>query len=421
MRDLLETLIAENRASLEEASKGYARQYAFPHADNMIKTAIGMRRTGKTFFLYQTILALLNTGVPCERILFINFEDDRILPMNAQTMGQLLDTFYAIYPENHEHTCYIFLDEVQNIPDWHLVVRRYFDSKKTQLYITGSSAKLLSTDIHTRLRGRSLSLEIWPYSFSEYLSTQNIILDTKILGQAKIDALNQQLLNYFSIGGFPAVQNLPQHEWRETLQSYVDTVILKDIIERHKVENTVVLKYLATTLLKNAACAFSVNKFYNDCKSQGYKIGKDTVHTYINHIQDAFLAFSVPIFSDSERATHSKPKKIYAVDVGLINALSLDTNRIYGKLFENLIYLDLRRQHKKIYFYHTQAGYEIDFLTIDLEGKRELLQVCWDTADKKTMEREQRALSQAEKELGVSGKIITPSEYFRQLSGNITT
>lgn len=416
MRDLLETLIIESRAGIEEARKSCARQYTFPHADNMIKTAIGMRRAGKTFFLYQTIHDLLDKGISPERMLFINFEDDRLLPMNAQTMGQLLDTFYTIYPDNHEHTCYIFLDEVQNIPDWHLVVRRYFDSKKAQLYITGSSAKLLSIDIHTRLRGRSLSLEIWPYSFSEYLSTQNITLDTKILGQAKIDVLTQQLLNYFSTGGFPAVQNLPRYEWRETLQGYVDTVILKDIIERHKVENIVVLKYLATTLLKNAACVFSVNKFYNDCKSQGYKIGKDTMHTYINYIQDAFLAFSIPIFSDSDRAAHSKPKKIYAVDVGLINALSLDSTRIYGKLFENLIYLDLRRQHKKIYFYHTKNGYEVDFLTIDLSGNRELLQVCWDTTDVKTMEREQRALVQAEKELGISGKIITPKEYFRSLS-----
>jgi hypothetical protein len=417
MRNLLETLITENRINIEDAKNGCSRQYAFPHADNMIKTAIGMRRAGKTFFLYQTIHALLNQNVPHERILFINFEDDRLLPMNAQAMGQLLDTFYTIYPDNHEQTCYIFLDEVQNITDWHLVVRRYFDSKKVQLYITGSSAKLLSTEIHTRLRGRSLSLEIWPYSFSEYLTTQNITLESKILGQAKIDVLTQQLQNYFCVGGFPAVQNLPQHEWRETLQSYIDTVILKDIIERHHVENIVVLKYLATTLLKNAACSFSVNKFYNDCKSQGYKIGKDTIHSYINYIQDAFLAFTVPIYSDSDRTAHSKPKKIYAIDAGLVNALSLNSDRIYGKLFENLIYLDLRRQHKKIYFYHTKTGYEIDFLTIDLSGERELLQVCWDISDNKTMEREQRALSEAEKELGVPGKIITPNDYFRQLSG----
>lgn len=420
MRDLLETLIAENTAIITEAKQGYARQYTFSHADNMIKTAIGMRRAGKTFFLYQTIHDLLDKNVPLERILFINFEDDRLLPMNAQTMGQLLDTFYMIYPDNHNHTCYIFLDEVQNVPDWHLVVRRYFDSKKVQLYITGSSAKLLSTEIHTRLRGRSLSLEIWPYSFSEYLLTKNIVLNTKIIGQSMVDMLTQQLLHYFSIGGFPAVQNLPQHEWRETLQSYVDTVILNDIIERHNIDNIVLLKYLTITLLKNTACTFSINKFFNDVKSQGYKIGKDTLYNYLNHIQDAFLTFTVPIYNESARATHNKPKKIYAVDVGLVNALTLDSNRIYGKLFENLIYLDLRRQHKKIYFYHTQEGYEIDFLTIDLSGNRELLQVCWDTSDEKTMEREQRALSQAEKELSVSGKIITPKEYFRQLSGNKT-
>lgn len=413
MRDLLETLLTENMAVIDEAKSATTRMSVFPRANNIIKVAMGMRRTGKTFFLYQTIHVLMDQGVSPKHILFINFEDDRLLPMDAKRMGELLDQFYVIYPENHDELCYFFLDEVQNITDWHLTVRRYFDSKKVKLFITGSSAKLLSTDIHSRLRGRSLPLEIWPYSFLEFLSAHNIVRPKKPFGQAAFDKMHQQLLRYLSIGGFPAVQFLSLGEWRETLQGYVELVILKDIVERYKIDNIAVLKYLTTTLLKNAGSIFSIHKFYNDIKSQGYKIGKGTLHLYLQYLEDAFLCFTVPVFSKSHRAIHNLPKKIYAVDPGLVRAVFFSNKELYGRLFENIVYLDLRRQQKKIYYYVTRDGYEVDFVTVDNDGQQECIQVYWDTSDPKTLEREKRALAQAEQELGIVGKIIRPQEYLR--------
>lgn len=413
MKDLLETLLEEAFVIVKEAQSGTRRQYKFPEAKNMIKVAVGMRRSGKTYFLYQTIHELLNQGVSKEQILLINFEDDRLLPMEAKEMGQLLDTFYSLYPENHQRQCYFFLDEVQNVTDWHLVVRRYFDSKNIKLYLTGSSAKLLSKEINTSLRGRSLTLEILPYSFQEYLTAHKIKPSQKPFGQASFDVMQQQLLNYFSVGGFPAVQSMLKNEWRETLQSYVDTVILRDIVERHNITNIALLKYLILSLLKNAAATFSVNKFYNDIKSQGYKVSKDTIHNYLDYIQDAFLIFSVPYYSESERVKQNKPKKVYAIDTGLVNAISQSFSNNYGRLLENLVYLDLRRQNKNVYFYNTSDRYEIDFVTVDQENNRELIQVVWDMTDTQTIVREKRALKQAEKELGIKGKIITAREYLR--------
>lgn len=413
MQDLLETLLEEAFDVVKLARTSIPRQLQFPESEQMIKVAIGMRRSGKSYFLYQTINQLLDKGVDSQQILLINFEDDRLLPMNAKEMGALLDTFYSLYPENHTRSCYLFLDEVQNVPDWHQVVRRYFDTKNVQLYLTGSSAKLLSKEIATSLRGRSLSVEVWPYHFNEYLTAHNLALPAKPFGQKSFDTMRKQLLNYFSIGGFPAVQHMAPHEWRETLQTYVDTVILRDIVDRYNVSNIALLKYLINTLLTNAATSFSVNKFYNDIKSQGYKVGKDTIHNYMDYIEDAYLAFSVPLYSESEREKQNKPKKIYAVDSGLINANSLKLNDIYGKLLENQIYLDLRRQGKSIYFYNTSDGYEIDFVTIDALGGREIIQVVWDISDPKTLERGRRALSQAEQELGCAGRIITLRDYLR--------
>lgn len=163
---------------------------------------------------------------------------------------------------------------MQNIPDWHQVVRRYFDSKNVRLYLTGSSAKLLSTEIATSLRGRSLAIEVWPYDFNEYLVAHKIEKPPTPLGQKGQDIMQGHLLRYFEIGGFPAVQNLPQNEWREMLQGYVDTVMLRDIVERHGVTNITFLKYLTNTLIKNSARTFSVKSFTKTLKVKVIKLEK---------------------------------------------------------------------------------------------------------------------------------------------------
>lgn len=416
MRALLEVLLQENHAIITQARHSVQRQVTFSTAPNMIKVAIGMRRVGKTYCLYQTIHALLNQGVLPEQILLLNFEDERLRPMHAQEMGKLVDAFYALYPENHQRMTYLFLDEVHTVTDWHLVVRRLSQTKQVQIYLTGSSAKLLSKEIHTSLRGRSLATEIWPFSFAEFLLQQHYKKSPGPFGQISYDRLFQHLLHYFSVGGFPAVQSLSNYDWRETLQGYIESTIIRDIIERYSVSNVALLRYLANTLLKNAASIFSVNKFYNDAKSQGYKIAKDTIHHYLTYLEDAFLCFLVPLYSESKRAASNHPKKIYAIDHGLVQALSLQTNDQYGKLFENLLYIDLRRQHKKVFYYQTKDAYEIDFVTIDKEGKRECLQICWNTENPETLAREERALQSAQKELKITGRLITPREYLREIN-----
>ncbi len=411
MKELLATLLEESFYAIEQARNCVPRTVRFPQSDQMIKVAIGMRRSGKTYTLYQKINQLLDQGIKKEQILFIDFEDDRLLPMNAKEMGQLLDEFYSIYPENHQKKCYLFLDEVQNIENWHQVVRRYFKSKDVELTITGSSAKLLSKEINTSLRGRSLSVEIMPYNFNEFRLAHNLPSPKHPFSRQTYDNANKQMIDFFNKGGFPAVQHMQPHDWRETLQGYVDSVILKDIIERHNVYNITLLKYLTKTLLINTAAPFSVNKFYNDIKSQGFKIGRETIYNYLDYIEDAFLIFNVPLYSESLRAQHTVPNKIYAVDNGLINAFSLKIKDIYHKFLENQVYLDLRYQGKDIFYYKTKDGYEIDFVTVDKSGERELIQVTWDMSDSKTAEREQRALEQAEQELGIKGRIITGREY----------
>jgi predicted AAA+ superfamily ATPase len=172
---------------------------------------------------------------------------------------------------------------------------------------------------------------------------------------------------------------------------------------------------LINSLLKNVSSPFSINKFYNDIKSQGYKVSKDTLYAYLDYLDDAFLIFSVPIFTESLRASQTTPKKIYAVDNGLILANTFNLSDNIGKLLENQIYLDLRRQKKKIFYYRTSEGYEVDFITQDHQGKHEMIQVVWDLEDPLTLRREERGLRQAEEELGFPGKIIDWPTYLKSL------
>ncbi|OHE77557.1 MAG: ATPase [Verrucomicrobia bacterium RIFCSPHIGHO2_12_FULL_41_10] len=416
MESILQTLQEEFHAALSLTKKSTPRLYKFPEAKNLIKVAVGMRRSGKTYFLFQTIRELLSKNIPLERILYLNFEDDRILPMDHKAMGKLIDSWYTLYPQHHDQECYLFLDEVQNVEEWPLVLRRMLDTKNIQIYATGSSAKLLSKEIATSLRGRSLSIEISPYSYLEYLMAHDQELPVKPFGQKSLDYHRKYLLEYFHSGGFPGIQLMQQNEKLETLQGYVETVIFRDVIERHKISNVSLMKYMISFLLKNIATPFSINKFHNDIKSQGHKAGKDTLYSYLDYLEDAFLIFTVPIFTESLRHRQTTPKKIYAIDNGLVLANTFNLSDNFGKLLENQVYLDLRREGKKIFYYHTSEGYEIDFLTQDTQGKYEMIQVVWDTSDPKTLQREQRALDQAEKELGFPGRLLDYTHYLRRFS-----
>lgn len=416
MDSFLEILQEEFRERLRKTSDYTVRNFQFPEAKDLAKVAIGIRRSGKTCFLYQTIRELMAKGETIDQILYLNFEDDRLLPLDQKKMGEMIDGLYTLNPKLHDQLCYLFLDEVQNVDGWPLVIRRLLDTKNVQVYITGSSAKLLSKEIASTLRGRSIAIEIQPYSFQEYLTAADISLPSKPYGKKTLDQYRAHLVNFFERGGFPGVQDLNSFERLETLQNYVDVVVLRDVIERHKVSNIKLLKYFVASLLKNIGSPFSINKFFRDITSQGYRVGKDTLYTYLEYLEDAFLIFTVPILSEAMRDVETAPKKIYSIDGGLINANTFNFSPNFGKMLENQVYLDLRRQKKEIFHYKTTEGFEVDFVAKDLKGHYELIQVVWDHKDTATFEREERALRSAEKELGVKGRIIDCESYLKGLA-----
>lgn len=413
-KEVLQVLLDEFYERISTMKDLVPRDAKFPVAPNKIKVAIGMRRVGKTFFIYQQILSLLQRGVPLSQILFINFEDDRILPLDQKKLALLIEAFYSIYPENHEQKCYLFLDEIQAVHGWDMVIRRFHDSKNTDIYLTGSSAKLLSKEIATSLRGRSLATEIWPYSFYEFMTAKNINLTDGLFSKKKQDKLSQYFEIYLTQGGFPEVTDYSADVRKHTLQDYVDIVLYRDIIERHEIKNISVVKYMMWTMIHNISNSFSINKFYNDLKSQGYKVTKDSLYEYAEYIEDAYFAFGVTIADRSIRKVQTNPKKYYVIDPGIVRAMTLDFESDLGKLFENIIYLDLRRLGCSVNYFLTTKRNEVDFLVKAPSGQKKLIQVVWDMADQTTFDRERRALEEAKEELSIDGEIITLTRYLRE-------
>ncbi len=371
------------------------RVLSLPGLPGKADVVVGMRRSGKTYFLYQQIESRIADGVDRRRLLYLNFEDERLLPLAATDLSRIPEAFYRRTPSNREHLCWFYFDEIQNVPGWETFVRRLLDTEKVALVLTGSSARLLSREIATSLRGRSLSTEILPFSFAESLRHEGVTLPEAWPPGAKVRSLlEHRLARYLETGGFPEVQGISQDLRVRVLQEYVDVVIFRDVVERHGVDNLPALRYLERKLLASPAGKFSVSKLFNDLKSQGMRVGKDTLYEYLAHLEDSFLLATVAIASPSARVRQVNPRKCYPIDPALSAALSFRASGDFGHLLETAVYLELRRRRRSLAYVVTRSGYEVDFLAEDFRGARELIQVCADLEDLLTRQRELRALEE---------------------------
>jgi len=414
MEAIIEQLIADfHERPLPSLTRRYAQ---LPFLTGKIDTVIGMRRSGKTWFLFQVMSELLAKGVPKESILYLNLEDERLLPMQASDLHLIPDVYFRRYPDLRDISCTFFFDEIQNIPGWQRFLRRLLDTENVHICITGSSAKLLSTEIATSLRGRSITTEIFPFSFLEYLRHHGIELgEGKRPGARKRALIENRLRAYLLTGGFPEVQGIEDEYRVRILQDYLNVVILRDLVERYGISNTVALRYLIRHLMNAPACPFSVNKFFNDLKSQGISCGKNTLHEYMANLSDAYLFFQVLIHTRSERARMVNPRKIYVIDTGLINACSRSPRPQWGHLLENFVFMELRRLQETIEYYKTASGREVDFVVTDRKGRKFLIQVAAKIDKAITKSREIKALEEAMKELAVSKAVVVTLSHEERL------
>ncbi len=413
MKEIFKQLLMEFEEF--EIPQGLRRELNIPQLPPTVRKAvtfIGMRRSGKTWMLYQNILNLMSQGIPRDRIIYVNFEDERLSGIQTKDLQSLLDVYFELNPQNEKsERIFLHLDEIQVVEGWEKFVRRLLDSLQFNLYITGSSAKLLSKEIATELRGRSITREVFPLNFGEYLEYQGVLIDIDRLTAKKKAIVLHHLATFLKKGGFPETLGLSDWTHREILQNYVQVVIYRDVAERHKIGSISVLEKWITHCLQNPTTHLSINKVFGHFKSLGLRISKNSLYEWLDYIEDAYCLFSLKCFDLSERKSSLKTKKIYPVDSGLVTAYAIHPDTKLGQTLETAIFRTLREASDNLHYYTTEQGWEVDFLFQTPEGRMELFQVCISLKDDEMRFREVRALSRAMEELSLkNGTIITFEE-----------
>ena len=376
------------------------RNAALPAIPGKVHAVIGMRRAGKTTYLRQ-LQSQWRASVEPARVVYLNFEDDRLAGLPLEQLGMLLEEYYRSYPEwRGRETVWWLLDEIQVVNGWERFVRRLMDTERIEVVVSGSSARMLSREVHTSLRGRGTETIIRPFSFREFLRHRGEEPEGKAraLTSAKRSRVERFFGEYLAVGGFPEAQGLAAGLRVDLLQGYVDTVLFRDVVERRGVTQVAALRWLTRQCLKNPAGSFSVHRLHQDLKAQGLGVAKDALHAMVGHLEDAFLLRCVPLATESERRRNSNPRKIYPVDNGMIGAFDRTGRSNVGHALETVVLHELDRRQAEAGYVRTGTGHEVDFLARFHGGREELIQVCVDTGAAETRERELQALEEALRE-----------------------
>ena len=347
----------------------------------------GLRRVGKSTLLVQMAHRLGN-----DQFFYINFEDDRFLGFQAEDANDL----YQMLVETFGERKIFIMDEVQNIPGWEHFVRRFMEMG-FKFYIAGSNASLLSRELGTRLTGRYVPIELFPFSFRETLKFRgDDIPNFQRMTTVEQARINSALNAYLVSGGIPDALKYPEFPLLRSL--YVD-VLYRDIATRYHLDAVTALKELAFFLISNPAGLVSFNKL----KKQLRLGSVNTVSSYIEYMENSWLIFTLNRFAYSVKRQQIAPKKIYCIDTGMVNSVGFRFSPNTGKLIENLVFLTLRQQTKELFYYGTAGGYEVDFY---LPERRQLIQVSYRLDHLSTREREFCALEETIKELRIENVLI---------------
>lgn len=357
----------------------------------------GHRRAGKSVFLSQIIHKYYGT----DEIYYLNLDDERLASLKCDDMNKVMEIFHILFGNKKV----IFLDEIQNLEGWERFVSRLYN-QGYKIYITGSNAKLLSSELATLLTGRYLEIELFPFSFREFLIYRKFPIDEvekqKTYYKTEIKAQIRKLLDeYLTSGGFP---EMVRYREPSILRMLFSDVITKDVVNRYRIKEVRTIKEIAHFLLSNSANEFSYNRIKNI-----YSIGSvHTVKNYVDYLTSTYMFFELSRFSYSLKEVHTKIKKIYVIDNGFINAVGFSSSPDMGKLYENLVFVELKRRGADVYYYRDKREREIDFVIRDKRNITEAIQVCFNTDNDAALKREINSLVYGLKELGLEkGLVIT--------------
>ena len=361
-----------------------------------IKDVIGVRRSGKTTILYQVADHLINSGISPNNIMFLNFDDPTI---NATSLDTILTDIYKINPE----ISHLFLDEIQQKDGWEQWVRVLYDTKRfTQIFLSGSSASLLSYDIGRVLSGRHITFEVMPLSFTEYLQLRgwdNLEPDNLIYNRDKLLHYHNA---YLEEGGFPESVGIDKFNHKKILTMLYNDIIARDITSRFGASYDVTGR-ICQLMLTNTTGEYSFNSI-----AKASHVAVETAEKYIGYLKESLLIMDLPLFSYKLKSQFKQNKKTYAIDTGLRNEVSFRFASDIGKLAENAVFLELKRRFDEIFYWKSKDGLEVDFVVKNGQDVQTLIQVSWDVKNKKTRNREERSLCHACKEFGLAdGMILT--------------
>lgn len=400
MKQVIQTLIKEFQDwDIPEAVAREVHFEIFPPNIRKVQVLMGVRRSGKTWIFHQKMHDLLKSGIDKRKILYINFEDDRLGGFAAHDFQSILDAYFDLNPDlTKASDLSFFFDEIHLVEGWEKFLRRLLDQEKMQLYVTGSSANMLSSEIATTLRGRGWDQEVFPCNLREFAYFKG--WDTsKSITPKRASELRKIANDYLFWGGFPESLFLAKELHSALLQDYMNAVVFRDVVDRHRLSNAHQVKFFFTQILRQLAAPLSVNKLFNRIKSLGVAIGKNSLYEYLSYFEEAYALFTVPIYHFSQQVQQVNPKKIYAVDPGIITAYSTKPEFDHAARLENAVFCALRRVCKQIFYYHTQTKQEVDFITLSETGELALYQVSLDLSQQETKAREVQALRAAMEEL----------------------
>ena len=364
------------------------RETKLPVDGGRIVTVTGIRRCGKSSLLGLVMNRLIENGVSRQQILCIGFDDERFLSISVENLDEILQAYREMFPNQPMKDVYMFFDEIQLVEGWELFVLRVYKTYCKNIFITGSTAKMLSEEMASALRGWPDEYREYPLSFNEYLLFRGI--NANRFTEEGRAILADNFRSYCKEGGFPQVV-LTEGISRKTklLQSYFNTMLFRDMIEHYHIgASSVVVRYFLKRVMNNLTKPTSVNNIYNELKSQGMKVSKDSLYAWLEYACNIYMFRRVPKYTKSLVKESMSPSKYYMTDIGLRNAVLLSQSEDEGKALENIVYMMLERSLKgdDRVFYFSEAK-ECDFIIQRGDQIEELVQVCWEL-EETNLERE---------------------------------
>jgi len=389
---------------------GTRRHLRYEWVSGKAFVCIGVRRCGKSTLLDQIMHALVEEGVSRQNILYVNFFDDRLDAQRHGQLGDVIEAYYDLYPAKRgREKVYCFLDEIQMCEQWEPFVERLLRAENCEVFLTGSSSRMLSKEIATQMRGRAVTWELFPFSFREFL-------DRRSIPYARISSrvgssIRQGFAAFWECGGFPEVADMSARLRLMTHQEYFKTIVHRDVVERNDAAHPQAVLDLALRLINQVGSMYSINSLTGYLKSLGHKTTKTFVGACTAWLEDAYVLFPVKIFHPSLSVQNANTRKIYCADHAMVRSVSSGVLVNAGHLLENLVFCHLRSMTNRIHYYRTGKGREVDFIWQRDGVDWQLVQVCETLVAPDTRNREIAALQDAMLECKIGeATIVTRNE-----------